>query len=153
MSIPENTIAEYVAATYVLGRTQLLTTDPMNVLINHMSGHLGVNILGAVLGGAVETLAAEYRNDVNIPHGEGLYVQELFDCWEETREEWPHFYQQSLQFINCALNDDSDAAAAVWQVCITPTSSTENDRNFITRLIGDIQHLFGHITDMAHPEG
>ena len=140
-------LAEYAFTIRTLLDNQLGISAPMNAILTRILSMEGVTFLGATFGAVAYSIARDYRDARGREEDSDLFVQEELPCWEKSREVYPPFYSQSLQFINSAINDDGEAAVAVWTAVITTETEIEDDLKLFTRVVGDLQHFIDHIDD------
>lgn len=132
---------QYIASLYYLGKAGLLDGGPAVNIVQCIASSFGSRALAGTLAGVLVVSGEIYRRVNELDPGHDLFVQEMWDDWCE-RDDGDHTeYIRALQFINCALNNDAEAAAILWMTAINEETSSEDDTEFIYRLMEDIQEI------------
>lgn len=137
----DDTMSQYIAALYYLGKADLLTTVPAVNIVQCVAAHFGSRALAGTLAGVLVVAGQIYRQTNDLDPRHDLFVQELWPDWEERDDGDRRDYMRALQFANSALNNDPEAAAILWITSINEETSSEDDTEFIYRLMEDVQHI------------
>lgn len=139
--------AHYIAALYYLGKAELLDTAPAVNIVQCVASTFGSRMLAGTLAGVLVVSGEIYRRTLDLDPRHDLFVQEMWDDWCERDDDDHKQYVRSLQFINCALNNDAEAAAILWVTAINEESDHEDDTEFIYRLMEDMQEIITRFDD------
>lgn len=142
MNLPgenENPSPQYISALYYLGSHEMLNTGPAVALVQHVANEGNSTTLAGIMAGVVLVTGQVHRAAQGMDEDQDLFVQEEWPDWTDNDDK--PMYLRSLQFINAALNRDSETALMVWISVITEDTTPEQDTEFLFYLLDDMQQL------------